>query len=730
MKQNEDAFAKLWSAAIRRSAGLKGRPLDTYHRRAVAPTSSQPTLRKHIGIYCVAIAILAAALFAPPAAAQRCTGNVNTGCSHPGAVCSPVTTGVGPTGHCKTRSDLPPGELECDCAGAPELNLTGTWIANDGAIYYLRHIGNELWWAGFSVETPAGIGDLHKGLLFTNVFHGQLSGNTVAGEWADVPRGRLLNSGTLALSVSADQIQRQAVTGGFGAAVWNRIALPPPPADIFSIFDRVKKNQNAWRDHSLLDNLKPAKARPVVIFGNIIREDPNDPANLDPMHVNYHTYYGRSYNDFICLNNNDSPPDGDIDFGIKVDRAALDAQIGFWTDGWETDHGVTPSNFRNKLDRQNEVHVESIMYGGTTECGDDAMNSLLLPGWQQGGAAGVLYNGIPIAGQMELIDHTRISSQVYSILGRQILFNARVRVTGILALDCGHGWRHNCDEDDGETQNQEIHPVYALDFVQNFQLPRPLALLSGVWSSDDAGTYYVRQIGSTVWWLGLSVDEGQTFANVFRGTLQNNRVSGSWADIPLGHTANGGTLTLLGGAGALSTAWNRVAVSGGFGGASWEKLYDIDARRVVVVFESAVSSGSQWPGTAEPFEFTVGGQTVQAQPTRPRTMQITDGIQAMQADLGARVPINLSVAGPLRLAARYAGYRASWTISEPNLKPGVYVQPMATPQMLSVDVHERDKSEVGDRDIRKSDVTDANATSQVLPDISVRYRIELTDAPH
>jgi hypothetical protein len=50
----------------------------------------------------------------------------------------------------------------------------------------------------------------------------------------------------------------------------------------------------------------------VAIFGKIFREDPSDPVNPDPTHVNYHTYYGRTYNDFTCLNNNDSSPDGDI----------------------------------------------------------------------------------------------------------------------------------------------------------------------------------------------------------------------------------------------------------------------------------------------------------------------------------------------------------------------------------------------------------------------------------
>ena len=68
----------------------------------------------------------------------------------------------------------------------------------------------------------------------------------------------------------------------------------------------------------MLDNLKPAKAKSVAIFGKIFREDPSDPVNLDPTHVNYRTYYGRTYNDFTCLNNNDSRPDGDIARGASL----------------------------------------------------------------------------------------------------------------------------------------------------------------------------------------------------------------------------------------------------------------------------------------------------------------------------------------------------------------------------------------------------------------------------
>jgi hypothetical protein len=292
-----------------------------------------------------------------------------------------------------------------------------------------------------------------------------------------------------------------------------------------------------------------------------------------------------------------------------------------------------------------------------------------------------------------MTDRDASSSRVTAILGRPIEFDSRVRVTGNLVLDCGHGLLHNCDEDDADTQNQEIHPVYAIDFVQNFQLPRPFAQLTGVWGADDAGTYYVRQIANTVWWLGLSVDEGRSFANVFRGTLQNGQISGEWSDVPLGQTANSGSLALNGSA-LLTTAWERASESGGFSGANWSKLYDVVERRVVVVFESAVANGA-WPSTREPFELVVGNRRIEA---IPRVRQSADAGNPATADLGVPIVIDASEAGPLRMAARYAGYRANWTVGQP-LKPGAFVQSMAVPRNLPEVALQVNESEVGDRDV-------------------------------
>src|SRR6185369_14667546 len=65
--------------------------------------------------------------------------------------------------------------------------------------------------------------------------------------------------------------------------------------------------------------------------------------------------------------------------------------------------------------------------------GDDRTTSFLLPGWQQAAAAGVLVNGVPIGGQMTLIDRDLGSSRITAILGRPI---PSTRGYGLLATSC------------------------------------------------------------------------------------------------------------------------------------------------------------------------------------------------------------------------------------------------------------------------------------------------------
>ncbi|GIP37840.1 hypothetical protein J31TS4_11200 [Paenibacillus sp. J31TS4] len=102
--------------------------------------------------------------------------------------------------------------------GRTKQTLTGTWKGDDNALYYIRQVGNIVWWAGLS--------DNGSGTQFTNVFRGPIDEDEIIrGRWADVPRGVNRGRGGLTLEVVSDtQINKIAQTGnGFGATKWTKI---------------------------------------------------------------------------------------------------------------------------------------------------------------------------------------------------------------------------------------------------------------------------------------------------------------------------------------------------------------------------------------------------------------------------------------------------------------------------------------------------------------------------
>ena len=92
--------------------------------------------------------------------------------------------------------------------------------------------------------------------------------------------------------------------------------------------------------------------------------------------------------------------------------------------------------------------------------------------------------------------------------------------------------------------------------------------LTGVWASNDGGTYYISQYGNDVWWFGKSNGDPPGFANVFHGLIDGNSISGIWADVPFGNAHSHGTLTLqVNNDGSLY----KSAMTGGFFGSIWNK---------------------------------------------------------------------------------------------------------------------------------------------------------------
>jgi len=101
--------------------------------------------------------------------------------------------------------------------------------------------------------------------------------------------------------------------------------------------------------------------------------------------------------------------------------------------------------------------------------------------------------------------------------------------------------------------------------------------LTGPWAGDDDGIYYLRQVGSVLWWNGMSGRAGgpsgfgRDFNNVARGQIKALTIDVEWADVPRGGILGNGTLNLkIENDGTNNVRIVKVAETGtGFGNTLW-----------------------------------------------------------------------------------------------------------------------------------------------------------------
>jgi ABC-type transport system substrate-binding protein len=108
--------------------------------------------------------------------------------------------------------------------------LTGAWAGNDGGTYYIRQVGDCVWWFGTEVDDvePAGQGG------FANVASGRIDGTRIEVEWADIPLGTVMGGGGLSLvyDEETDQLTITEQRGDwipFGAGRFTRIEPQSSP---------------------------------------------------------------------------------------------------------------------------------------------------------------------------------------------------------------------------------------------------------------------------------------------------------------------------------------------------------------------------------------------------------------------------------------------------------------------------------------------------------------------
>ena len=110
--------------------------------------------------------------------------------------------------------------------------LSGAWLGSEGGVYYIRQVGDCVWWFGTDVN------DIEPGLTdqsgFANVASGRVDGDRIEVEWADLPLGDTLGGGGLTLVYDAekDQLTKVEQRGDwqpFGARTFTRIEPDASP---------------------------------------------------------------------------------------------------------------------------------------------------------------------------------------------------------------------------------------------------------------------------------------------------------------------------------------------------------------------------------------------------------------------------------------------------------------------------------------------------------------------
>ena len=93
--------------------------------------------------------------------------------------------------------------------------------------------------------------------------------------------------------------------------------------------------------------------------------------------------------------------------------------------------------------------------------------------------------------------------------------------------------------------------------------------LTGKWSCNDGGSYYLRQTGSTIVWYGESAADRPAWANVFSGRIHRDRIDGRLVDVPKGRSSGSGSLELV--VAKNGTQLRVIEKSGGFIGTRWTR---------------------------------------------------------------------------------------------------------------------------------------------------------------
>ncbi len=94
------------------------------------------------------------------------------------------------------------------------IRLTGTWTAGNMGTFFIRQIGDEVWW--FGEDDPIQP-------TWSNVGHGTVTDYTLTMDWIDVPKGTSRSRGTVVMKIAyPERLELVSQKGGFACKVMTK----------------------------------------------------------------------------------------------------------------------------------------------------------------------------------------------------------------------------------------------------------------------------------------------------------------------------------------------------------------------------------------------------------------------------------------------------------------------------------------------------------------------------
>lgn len=400
------------------------------------------------------------------------------------------------------------------------IQMSGYFSANDGGQYFVRQMGNKVYWFGE-----------HKSGNWANVFEGKLNGQTLTGTFYDVPKGGATGHGNLVLHVAPDGQSFSKVSGAFGGSQWTRKNLP---SKLIKPVDIAKFHQNG-QINTLDGTWKTDQGNYYVrqLGNKVVWFAEKDFSSGRPSwaHVAFGTRSGnRLYLDWIDLIKGQSSGQGKLEVIVSTadEMNRSSATGGFGDLNWKRKPiPVTFSDltgFYNGSDGGqyfiSQVGQKVYWYG------EDRSGN-----WANVYAGDL--SGTQISGHFYDVPKGRIQAQGALSLSVSPDGKRIEKVSGVFGA---HRW----------TKAPLPTNLVPSSITSGFHANGDRNNMSGIWFTNKGGVYYMRQFGTKVVWFGEEVFQTgrPRFSNIAVGDKYNDVVRLKWVGSQKSNSKAHGSLVL------------------------------------------------------------------------------------------------------------------------------------------------------------------------------------------